>query len=59
MHPSRLCSYSGVSCRSDSTVNSLSEPIQYFILNPSHPVGAQLYPLWELACRLQASDVLW
>ena len=47
-------------CRagSISTVNSLLEPIQNLFLNPSHPVGAELNPLREFACRLEASDVL-
>jgi hypothetical protein len=58
VHPGRLCSFSGVSCRFFATVNALSEPIQNFVLNPPHPVGAQPYPRGELACRLEACDVL-
>ena len=55
-HPS---SFSGVSVRFISTGYSLQEPVQHFILNPSHSVGAKLYPLGELAGRFQPCNMLW
>jgi hypothetical protein len=50
---------SGVSVWYVSTIDALPEPIQNFILNPSHPVGAKLYPFRELAGCLQTRDMLW
>ena len=57
--PGHLGSFSGVSVRFISTGDSLLKPIQHFILNPSHSVGAKLYPLGELAGCFQPCDVLW
>jgi hypothetical protein len=48
----------GVPDRSVSGLQALLKPIQHFVLNPSHPARAKLYPLWELAGLLQARDVL-
>ena len=59
MHARSPRSFSGVSVRFISTGNPLLEPVQHFILNPSHPIGAKLYPLGELAGCLQPCDVLW
>lgn len=52
-------SYSGVSSRFISTVNSLLQPIQYLLLDPANPILAQPDPLRELACRLKAGYMLW
>jgi hypothetical protein len=54
-HPS---SFSGVSVRLISTDDAFLEPVQHFVLDPSHPVGAELYPFREPAGRLQARNVL-
>ena len=35
------------------------QPVQHFVLNPSHPVWAKLDPLGELPGPLQVRDVLW
>ncbi len=59
MHTRSPRSFSGVSARFISTGYSLLEPVQNLVLNPSHPVGAKLYPLGELAGRFQPCNVLW
>lgn len=41
-----------------SAVQSQLEPVQYFTLNPSHSIGAELYPYREFPGRLQPRDVL-
>ena len=52
-------SFSGVSVRFISTGYALLKPVQNFLFNPSHSVGAKLYPLGELAGRFQPCNVLW
>ncbi len=39
-------------------VNTVLQPVQHFVLNPSDPVATKLYPLGELAGGLQARNVL-
>jgi hypothetical protein len=41
-----------------SAINSLLKPIQYFLLDPSNPALAELYPLGERSCRLKAGYML-
>lgn len=41
-----------------SAFDPLLKPIQYLLLNPSHPALAELYPLGERPCRLKSGDVL-
>ena len=50
---------SGVSVWFFSLRQAFLKPVQHFTLNPAHPVRAQRYPLGELACLLQPSNVLW
>lgn len=57
--PGHPCSLSGVSVRVFSAVQPLLEPIQHFGLNPSHSVGADLYPLREHPGLFQSGHVLW
>ena len=38
--------------------DALSDPLIHFLFDPSDPVRAKLYPLWELAGLLQSGDVL-
>lgn len=39
-------------------VDPFPEPLQYLSLNPTDPVGAELYPLGEFPDCLQACDML-
>ncbi len=57
--PGHLSSFSGVSVGRVSADDAFLEPVQHFVLNPSHPVGAKPYPLRELAGRFQPRDMLW
>jgi hypothetical protein len=47
-----------VSVRVFSAVDAFLKPIKHFTFNPSHPVGAKLYPFRELAGRLETRNVL-
>jgi hypothetical protein len=48
----------GSVCESFSGVDSLLEPVQHFILNPSDPARTELYPLGESAGQFKARNVL-
>ncbi len=41
-----------------SAFDPLVKPVQYLLLNPSHPALAELYPLRERPCRLKSGDML-
>lgn len=51
-------SFSGVPDRFVSDFQAFTKPVQHFVLNPSDPARAQLYPLGELAGLFQACDML-
>lgn len=56
VHARPPCSLSGVSGRYFATIQPLLQPVQHLILNPTHPVGAELYPQWELPDLFEACD---
>ena len=49
---------SGVSVGHFSTIQPRLKPVQHLAFNPSHPVGAKLYPLGEMTSLFQTCDVL-
>ena len=56
--PRPITPSSGVLCDLISARDALLKPVQDFLLDPTHPALAELYPFRESSCRFKAGNML-